>query len=218
MQHIELATRGRSVESNDFGGSTEDPRNKFEGFLLREPLDERIVNSKIFHGGCYALNEEQHFTLKERIAAQFSLSAHQDIFLVGSAKLGYSIAPRKRYRPFSDTSDIDIAIVSHDLYQRVWHEAHTYADSGADWLKKEKFQEYISWGWIRPDMLPRSPTFSFSKDWSDFFRELQRSRAFGPYKVAGALYHDMHFLTQYQRRAVTACRENMENPGADFSN
>ena len=146
------------MESNDFGGSTEDPRKKFEGFLLREPLDERIVNSKIFHGGCYALNEEQHFTLKERIAAQFSLSAHQDIFLVGSAKLGYSIAPRKRYRPFSDTSDIDIAIVSHDLYQRVWHEAHTYADSGADWLKKEKFQEYISWGWIRPDMLPRSPT------------------------------------------------------------
>ena len=63
MQHIELATRGRSVESNDFGGSTEDPRKKFEGFLLREPLDERIVNSKIFHGGCYALNEEQHFHL-----------------------------------------------------------------------------------------------------------------------------------------------------------
>lgn len=206
------------MESIDLGGTAEDPRKRFEGFLLREPLDERIVNSKIFHGSCHALTEDQHFSLKERIADEYSLSTHQDIFLVGSAKLGFSIAPHKRYRPFGDSSDIDIAIVSHDLYQRVWHEAHAYSESGADWPKKGKFQDYISWGWIRPDMLPRSDTFSFSRDWRDFFREIQRSRAFGPYKVAGALYHDLRFLTQYQRRAVAACRENMEAPGADFGN
>lgn len=187
-----------------------DPKKHFESFLLAEPSDERLVNSKLLHGACYALSDDQHFALKEAISERFSIAPHQDIFLVGSARLGFSIAPHKRYRRFGDVSDIDVAIVSHDLYEKVWHEAHTYADSGADWPKRSRFEQYISWGWIRPDMLPRSPSFPFSEDWRQFFRELQQSRKFGPYKIAGALYHDMRFLTQYQQRAVKSCREAME--------
>lgn len=202
--------RGGTVGSNSFEQSIEEPKKHFESILLADLSDERVVNSKILHGGCYALSEDQHFSLKEAIANHFSISPHQEVFIVGSAKLGFSVAPHKRYRLFGDASDIDVAIVSHNLYEKVWHEAHAYADSGAGWPRQGKFEQYISWGWIRPDMLPRSPSFQFSEEWRQFFRELQRGRQFGPYKIAGALYHDMHFLTQYQRRAVRSCREAME--------
>jgi hypothetical protein len=76
----------------------------------------------------------------------------------------------------------------------------------------------MSWGWIRPDMFPPSPLFGFSRDWRDFFRSLFRGRRFGPYKISGALYHDIHFLTQYQCRAVQSCRGMMEATNANLGN
>jgi hypothetical protein len=135
---------------------------------------------------------------------------HQDIFVVGSAKLGFSISPKKRYRLFGDQSDIDIAIVSHDLYERVWHETHEYMNSGAYWHNKREFERYLAWGWIRPDKLPGGPTFEFTDMWWNFFRSLQQSRRYGPYKIAAAVYHDMSFLTKYQMGSVASCRDEVK--------
>ena len=125
---------------------------------------------------------------------------------MGSAKLGFSISPSKRWRPFGDRSDIDVAIVSHDLYQTVWHEVYDYSVSGADWPKKDKFQQYLFRGWIRPDYLPSGPTFEFVESWWEFFRGLKADEIAGPYKIAGALYHDIEFLWKYHANAVAGCR------------
>ncbi|MFE3589051.1 hypothetical protein ACFXOY_16160 [Streptomyces niveus] len=180
----------------------------FKEALSIETNDRRIVDAKILHGTCFAIQEDAHYSLKEEIASKFSLRVHQDIFIVGSAKLGFSISPKKRYQPFGDRSDIDVAIVSHDLYERVWHETHQYMESGAYWQGKSDFERYLAWGWIRPDKLPRSPSFEFTDAWWNFFRSLQVSRRYGPYKVAAAIYHDMSFLTKYQMRSVAACRDS----------
>tara|TARA_R100001377_G_scaffold84244_1_gene67359 strand:- start:3894 stop:4484 length:591 start_codon:yes stop_codon:yes gene_type:complete len=55
------------------------------------------------------------------------MSEHLDIHvnniaIVGSAKLGYSITPSegKMFQPFSDDSDMDIAIVSPELFRQSW--------------------------------------------------------------------------------------------------
>ncbi|WP_146179823.1 hypothetical protein [Micromonospora sp. RP3T] len=168
--------------------------------------DSAIVDQYVLHGSCYAIQEEQHYALKREVAHQFNLEVSRDIFVVGSAKLGFSIAPNKRYRYFGDRSDIDIAIVSHDLYQKVWHEVHSYAESGADWPRRESCEGYLAWGWIRPDKLPSGRSFTFASEWWEFFRALQRGGKFGPYKVAAGLYHDIEFLRRYQMRAVGSCR------------
>ena len=165
-----------------------------------------IVNQHVLHGSCFAIGETAHYELKQEIALNFSLEVNQDIFIVGSAKMGFSVAPHKRYRDFGDRSDIDVAIVSHDLYQKVWHEVHAYSESGADWPRKSEFESYAAWGWIRPDKLPGGNVFKFANEWWDFFRSLQQSRRFGPYKIAAGIYHDMYFLKSYQTRAIAACR------------
>lgn len=179
----------------------------FRTTLSIQPDDELVVRERILHGATYAIDEEQHFDLKRRIAGELGTDMNTEVFVVGSAKLGFSIAPRKRYVKFNDHSDIDVAIVSHALYQRVWHEAHEYSLSGADWTNRERFERYLAWGWIRPDQLPRSESFTFSNAWFEFFRDLQRRRVAGPFKVAAAIYHDMSFLIQYQRSSVALCRE-----------
>ena len=45
---------------------------------------------------------------------------YNDIAIVGSAKLGFSINPKKDYKPFDDDSDIDLLIISQALFYRFW--------------------------------------------------------------------------------------------------
>ena len=178
----------------------------FTDYLETQPDDALVVSEKILHGSAFAIGEDAHFKVKRAVAENFGINVSTDVFLVGSAKMGFSLAPHKRYREFGDRSDIDLAIVNHDLYNRVWHEVHEYKESGADWPEKPMFERYLSWGWIRPDKLPRSETFKFTNEWWDFFRSLQAARTAGPYKVAAALYHDFPFFMKYQQRSVAACR------------
>jgi predicted nucleotidyltransferase len=182
----------------------------FKAVLIAEPDDRRVVNEHVLHGVCRAIDDGSHYQLKHEIAETFGLQVHSDLYVVGSAKLGFSINPRQIFKPFDDASDIDVAIVSHDLFERVWHEAHDYKESGADWPDRPKFEQYLAWGWIRPDKFPRTATFRFSNRWWDFLQDLQRRRVTGAYKVRAAIYHDMEFLVQYQMRGVNRCRATLD--------
>jgi len=45
----------------------------------------------------------------------------RNVCLTGSGKLGYSLDPDADYRPFDrEESDLDIVIISHDLYESFW--------------------------------------------------------------------------------------------------
>lgn len=159
-------------------------------------------------GDPVALLPLEHVELKQRVAAKFSVH-HTDVLVVGSAKLGFSIAPGKRWRPFRDTSDIDVAIVSRELFEEIWREISRLLtiDPLVDWRNKYKYALYHLHGWIRPDMLPNSPALPLADDWFEFFRNLTSEGACGPFKISAGLYYDMHFLEQYQSRAVDLCKE-----------
>src|SRR4051812_13102203 len=73
-----------------------------------------MVRKYILQGGSFLLNDDDHFAIRNEVATNFSLHPNE-VFLVGSSKLGFSIAPSKRYKPFGDTSDIDLALVSDRL-------------------------------------------------------------------------------------------------------
>lgn len=166
----------------------------------------QIVRKHILTGGCYALSDDLHYQLKERVCDHFKIEFN-NVVLVGSGKLGFSIKSEKRFQTFGDDSDIDIAVISSDLFTKVWEEAYLYKKSGAYWPKCPVFFKYLSEGWIRPDKLPSSNYFEFSKKWWDFFNDLSASRKFGPYKIRAGLYHSLFFLQEYQMVCVTQCIE-----------
>jgi hypothetical protein len=182
----------------------------FRQALVPQSDDKAIVEQFLLHGQCFAIEETVEFQIKQRIAQEFDLNVLTDIFVVGSAKLGFSISPKKRWKHFGDQSDVDVAIVSHELYETVWHEVHDYATSNAYWPERGQFIKYLFQGWIRPDYLPSSASFTFSDRWWDFFRELKAQELAGPYKIAAGLYHDFHFLTKYHATAVATCRTTEE--------
>lgn len=82
--------------------------------------------------------------------------SRENIYVVGSAKLGYSCAPHEYGRRFNRDSDIDIAIVSDVLFDKYWHNMldWSYAKRGTiDRDEKNKISEYrktIMKGFVNP--------------------------------------------------------------------
>lgn len=157
----------------------------------------QIVRSRIGHGTPYVFSdsEEKYFALKAEVSIHFAV--HPDsVKVIGSAHLGFSIAPKKLWNPFGDESDIDVVIIDQDCFVRYWKTLGratptVAARSQSEASKRDRFLEYHFRGWIRPDLLePES-----AKQWFDFFGSL-RSKYDGR-KISGALWYDQYFFESY---------------------
>lgn len=181
----------------------------FRGRLASQSDEGEIVDEFLLHGSCHGLDDSAYFQIKRSIADHFGLRVESDIFVVGSAKLGFSISPTNLWRPYNSQSDVDVAIVSQALYERAWHELYDYDKSGADWPNRQRFFDYHSRGWLRPDMAPSSPMLVMGSEWWEFFRELKLLRIAGSRKINAGIYYDAFFLRRYQAAAVAACRQDL---------
>jgi len=186
----------------------EDRRARFKEDLRRHSANS-IVDRHVIFGDSYILNKDSYFDLKEQIAAHFDIHPPQ-VVMVGSGKLGFSIAHSKRYRSFGETSDLDIAIVTPNLFDRIWEEVFKAKGTIGYWPGENDFSTYLARGWIRPDKLPPARKFKIANDWWELFDSLAASGNFGRYKIRGGIYRDWVFLKGYQNLAVLGCQAESE--------
>src|SRR5690348_4667804 len=57
----------------------------------------------------------KYIIFKEQVASKFGIGS-QDVCIVGSARLGFSPSPHKFGKPFSETSDVDVVLISEPLF------------------------------------------------------------------------------------------------------
>ncbi|MGC4083663.1 MAG: hypothetical protein QM736_16535 [Vicinamibacterales bacterium] len=173
---------------------------------LRTLSPEEVVKRHLTFGQCFALGDPQYFDLKKAVADHFGVH-HSAVLLVGSGKLGFSVVPHKRYHHFHDRSDLDLAVVSADLFDQIWLDAYRFSQTKALWADADEFKDYLFRGWIRPDKLPPADAFERRANWWEFFRKLTSSGQFGRYRIAAGLYRSWQFLEDYQQVCIRACRE-----------
>jgi len=166
------------------------------------PID--ITRRHVVFGECAVIDPDEYFRLRSTVARQYEIHPN-DVLVVGSGKLGFSIAPQKRYCPFHDGSDLDVVIISERFFDIVWKDVHRYFNQGGYWEHSDKFREYLFRGWIRPDKLPPDHRFPFGKTWWEFFNELSASRDFSISRIRGAIYRNWYFLEAYQELAISEC-------------
>ncbi len=101
-----------------------------------------------------------------KILMSEKLDVHvNNIAIVGSAKLGFSICPteEKKFALFSEKSDLDIAIVSPELFRKSW-------DAFIDLSKKGYIHKYntITGNIFRRFVMLKKPDFrnEFFREWS----------------------------------------------------
>jgi len=164
-----------------------------------------IVNRHTLHGTSIILGDDKDFALKQSVSKEFNVHS-TSVFIVGSAKLGFSIKESRRYSSFCDTSDIDVAIVDTTLFEQIWREVYVYRKQLGWWPEFSSFRKYLFKGWIRPDFLPHGRSFQIAKKISDFFQSITTSGEFGPYKISAGIYHSHFFLENYQGICVEECK------------
>jgi predicted nucleotidyltransferase len=187
----------------------------------REKLND-FCRKFILHGTPHIFHsrEDDFYEFRRRIAEKFGISFHE-VYITGSAKLGFS--PLKQTE-FSYDSDIDVAIVSEELFNKIMETVRQYqmrlraarlAVSLQEIKMYHKFLEYTAIGWIRPDMLPVSFQVSELKtDWFDFFASLSNGKSeVGNYKVSGGVFRTYRHLEIYSLESMEKIKSAIEVKG-----
>jgi predicted nucleotidyltransferase len=166
----------------------------------------------IFNG-----REDDFYAFRKRISEKFEISFHE-VFITGSAKLGFS--PHKK-KAFDYDSDIDVAIISVALYERIMSSIHNYqmelrenrkAISYDELKGYHRFLEYGAIGWMRPDLLPTSFRVNeLKRDWFDFFDSISHGKSeVGNYKVTAGAFKSYFHLERYTLSGLNSLRTKLQ--------
>jgi len=162
-------------------------------------------------------NEDAYYSFRDRIAKNFDIS-FIDVYVTGSAKLGFS--PHKE-KPFDLDSDIDVAIISSDLYEKFMMEIHGFqmelrqnrrAISERELGRYHDFLEYGAIGWMRPDLLPTAFRIQTLKDeWFNFFKSISYGASeVGDYKVSAGAFKSYKHLELYSLSGLRSLRNKLQ--------
>ena len=182
---------------------------------------------RVLHGTPFVFREREdaYYDFRKRIASHFEIT-YRDIFITGSAKLGFS--PFKR-RSFDYDSDIDVAIVSSVLFDYIMRSVRHYQmrlrESRSTVHRQElttyhRFLEYTAIGWIRPDLLPPSFTLGGLKsEWFDFFQSISYGNSeVGNYKVAAGAFQNYSRLEEYTKSGLSSLRNRISRGDSNSDN
>ncbi len=178
-----------------------------------------VVSEIILAPGAKFVSQDaiSHATALLRSTFQIADQYQLEVVVVGSAKLGFSIAEKPvpgkqslpRYREFDPiNSDIDLAIVSQKLFYEIWRDLSVYSHRQTPFPWQSPLANYLVLGWLRPDKFPSNQRPLNCQRWWELFNELSASSIFGRRKVRGGLYFNKDFLSQYQQRAVLAAQHS----------
>jgi hypothetical protein len=186
------------------------------GANLEEFVDSVVLAEKSPH-----FSAEQVGHVAAALSTKFAtevVPAH--IHIVGSAKLGFGLFQKKTrdgevlpaLRPFRPDSDIDIAVVCPIVFELIWQELSSHANSNP-WMPWDsgKLGDYLIHGWLRPDHFPKHVRLRRCDDWWDVFYALSADSRLGRRTIRGALYYSLEQLRRYQLRGLNQCRLKLES-------
>ncbi len=173
--------------------------------ILTNTALEVVVRDFIFEGTPFVFRDEPELlnTLQRELANALQVVPN-NIVIVGSAKIGFSLSPDNFPRNFSDESDIDVVVVDESLFDRMWRGILTWhyprrrtglAGAELSWMRGRRRDIYS--GWFRPDkirygglMFPEvlTPVRDLSTQWFNAFQALSLLPEYAHRSVSGRLY------------------------------
>lgn len=188
--------------------------------LYKSDLDHEQIFQKHLIDISTFITESTSYDYEYKIRKLISqhLDVHlNEVIIVGSSKLGYSLSPKKLYNEFDhkfkttklkkDKSDIDVAVISQQLFSELKKNLYDFTDGlTLDWDNNEYYKEYkpvninyklfqyICKGWFRPDFKPVG--FEICKN-GNFETLKQEIYAISKRKLGLAIYEDWFYFKSY---------------------
>jgi len=176
---------------------------------LRAATDlDHLLSVTLFDGTPFVFggDREAYLRWKNGLAEDLDVDPYS-LLMVGSAALGISIGPEKDFRPFSENSDIDLAVVSQHHFDIAWRfmrniDSKRYAlDDSAQRQIMRNAREYVFLGVIPTDrFLPRLPLFG--PVWTDALNVAGEAAVLEGREVKMRLYRDMDALRGYHKKGL----------------
>ena len=163
-------------------------KERFDTLLMCCKDEEDILDFArkfIIHGVPHVFEgrEDEFFEFRNRISKHFLIDYYQ-IYIVGSGKLGFSYI---KGTEFNYDSDIDVAIVSEELYDRYLKHIRKFQydlERSKERLVEQEYRNYIKFlkymakGWMRPDLLPmKIEGIDLKNDWFNFFKMISYDKS-----------------------------------------
>lgn len=190
--------------------------------IIEEDNLLHFLRRHVTHGIPYIFNnrEEEFYDFRKRISDKWKVNFY-DIYITGSANLGFSYFKETK---FSYESDIDVAIVSSELYENIlkyienfqWNiRERNILLSENDIKEYHSFLEYLAIGWIRPDKLPlqiKSNSVKLKNDWFKFFKSISYGKSeVGNYKVTAGIYKSYYHFENYVLNGIKNHQDKLLN-------
>ncbi len=118
--------------------------------LIRSEHSEKFARHKLFDEHCFVFNDPsilangQYSEFRSKIADELNINP-RNIAIVGSAKFGWSMAPAKYgQRYIHGASDIDIVIISKELFENFWYQIRQAYFNGYSQLRNSYRNDVFS--------------------------------------------------------------------------
>jgi hypothetical protein len=174
--------------------------------LLRTTNIEEVLYKHVLEGFPYAFRDSEtaYTKLRQHLSTVLEVPL-RDLTIVGSGRIGFSLDPVQFGRPFSDTSDLDVVVVSAPLFDSTWMEFilpkyRDYNLTNREQRRLKEHKKYIYWGNIRPDWLPGAT--QISRKWLEAFRGLAKYPEFARRDVNGWLFRSWWHVHLYYSRSL----------------
>ncbi len=197
---------------------------EFTDLLVTESLDG-LVTEHVFDGSVYVFRRApgDYDLLRGHLSAELGGIATNNIRVVGSAKVGFSLSPAAFPRAFSSRSDIDVLVVDRTTFDRIWlsilgwhYPQPENLGLAAQWSRKRRYDVY--WGCIHPTTILSIEVASaaslrtlkeISGKWFAAFQGLSKIPAFADRKISGRLYRTWDHALLYQIESLRQIRESL---------
>lgn len=194
--------------------------------LLTESSDfSDVVQEVIFAGTPYVFEASPDVWVQVRAQLATGLETSEDsIYIVGSAKMGYSLAPRKFGQPFADDSDIDVVVVDANLYDTMWtsilrwhyRRRHRLPPRDRKWDTRRR--EGLYWGYLEPARFhyrglsqpaPLRAARRVSNTWFTAFKSLGLIPELAERNLGGRLYRSLTHAILYHDHGLREVRRSL---------
>lgn len=184
--------------------------------LLNTRTVDWIIDNYLFHGLPFYSSHrpELHGQLLRAISKGLRIP-QQDICVIGSARLGFSISPLKFGTPFNRFSDIDICIVSVSLFDPSWLDILKKGRKGPvaltprteSNLRRHREYHYVHNGWMYPGSILQ--VLNIGQVWLRTFNGLSRISELATRSIGGRLYRSWDHARLYHRWSLGRLRAKL---------
>lgn len=172
-------------------------------YLTSAPLDD-LVSNMLSQNPWFCEEEGVSFADVAQAVLDDADQGDAQLFLVGSAGLGFSLAPQKAGRRFrgldagklEKPSDFDVALVDASLFEAIWNSMTEQDRLAARW-SRPRDRKNVYWGRIDQTRVP--PRTEARRTLLNLSAALTRAKPFRGYKTSVRVYRrmvDLHFYTK----------------------